>query len=123
MITFFVILSFTNMTTNLLHYIHNAVLYQVHFGFADPLAEGRYRAIRDAWKASGLSLGAASWAILDGRLRDGDGDPVRWDPAIMLAPLVPAAEFETQDWQERAERHRRTLDLRIVPPEQVEATP
>ncbi len=95
-------------------YFHNAVLYRIHFGFAEAAAEGRYRAIRDAWEASGLSLGEASWAILNGRLLDPDGQEVRWDPAIMLAPLVPAAEFETEEWEEEAERRRRELSFRIV---------
>lgn len=103
-------------------YFHNAVLYQIHFGFEDPASEGLYRAIRAAWMASGLSLGEASWAVLNGRLRDADDQVVRWDPAIMLAPLVPAAEFETPAWQEEAARRRRSLDLRIVPPDGVDAT-
>ena len=103
-------------------YFHNAVLYQVHFGFEDPAAEALYRATRAAWKASGLSLGEASWAVLNGRLRDREGRVVRWDPAIMLAPLIPAAEFETPGWKEEGVRLRRTHELRIVP-EGVDPTP
>jgi hypothetical protein len=104
-------------------YFHNAVLYQIHFGFEDPANEALYRAVRAAWMASGLTLGQASWAVLDGRLRDQDDNVVRWNPAIMLAPLVPAAEFETAAWKEEGMRLRRTHDLRILPPEGVEPTP
>lgn len=96
-------------------HFHNAVLYRPHFRFEDPASEGFYRAVVDAWQASGMSLGEASWAVLEGRLLDAGGGVVKWEPSPMLAPLVPGAELEDDAWEQAASRRHGETKLVLLP--------
>ncbi len=93
-------------------HFHNGVMYRVHFRFGDPVLEGRFAAIRDAQRDAGLSLSEASWAIERGALRE-DDDVVRWEPGLVLAPLVPDAEFEDAAWEATVDEARKGARLRF----------
>lgn len=89
-------------------WFHNAVLYRIHYRFVDPVEEGRFLALVDAWRTAGTSLSQASFDMNEGRVRDAEGGEVRWHPGPMVAPLDERAELEYDDaWLEAvAEAHR-----------------
>jgi hypothetical protein len=76
---------------NVPEYFHNAVFYAVPFRFLDPTDQGRFEALqRDL---AHLTVGAASHAIEDGRVREEPaGRPFAWEPGDMAAPIAPALE-------------------------------
>ena len=97
-------------------HFHNAFFYRLHFRFEEPERAGFYRAVKKAWRRSDLNLADASRAVAEGGLRRvEDGEVLRWEPRIMLAPLVPGAEFQDDGWEDAAERAYRSFDLEIVP--------
>ena len=88
-------------------WFHNAVLYRIHYRFVDPVEEGRFLALVDAWLTAGISLSQASFDVDEGRVRDPEGREVYWHPGPMVAPLDERAELEhDNDWLEAvAEAH------------------
>lgn len=53
--------------------------------FLDPAAQGRFDALHRA--LSGLPLPRAEAALAAGRVVDGDGTPVTWEPALQVYPV------------------------------------
>jgi hypothetical protein len=77
------------------HY-HNAVLYRRRFAFADPVAEGRFQALRRDLAA--LDLAAAAFAVAEGRVRDVTFDePLRWSGEEMVLPIGEASRAYLAD--------------------------
>jgi hypothetical protein len=73
---------------------HNANLYGRAMKFVDPVEEGRFRALeRDL---ADLSLPVASSAVAMGRVREVDGDTLRWQgrPQVLAINLPLQAYFE-----------------------------
>jgi hypothetical protein len=82
---------------------HNANLYGRAMKFVDPVDEGRFRALeRDL---ADLSLHDASSAVAMGRVREVDGDTLRWQGR----PQVLAINLPIQAYFERA-RYRLTVE-------------
>jgi len=75
-------------------WFHNAVMYRIHYRFVDPAEEGRFLALRAAWRDSGISLAQASLDMDKGRVVDGDGEVVHWRPGPIVAPLKAAGALE-----------------------------
>ncbi|HLL52484.1 MAG TPA: deacetylase, partial [Myxococcaceae bacterium] len=67
---------------------HAAWIYERYFQFVDPLAQGRFEALRYSWRLRPLWL--LSWAIALGCARAGDGRPYAYAPGPMLCPLTDA---------------------------------
>lgn len=68
------------------HY-HVAWMVRDRFRFVDPVGRGRFEAIRDAVR--GLPLPEASRKLDEEGLAVEYGEPVRWEPALMVAPGDP----------------------------------
>ncbi len=97
-------------------WFHNAVMYRIHFRFLDPQEEGRMRGLLRAWRASGLGLGDFSRAVDGGRLQSEAGEPVKWTPGVVVAPLLAEAEFQDDAWEAAAKESGETR-YRVVPAE------
>jgi hypothetical protein len=77
-------------------YYHAAVLYHRLFAFADPVAEGRFQALRRDLR--GLALAEATTAIEEGRVRDGtSAAPYRWEGVEMVLPIGARARAYLRD--------------------------
>lgn len=68
------------------HY-HVAWMGRGRFVFADPVARGRFRAL--ARRLDGVALAEASARLDDPGLPVVTGEPVRWEPSLMVAPVDP----------------------------------
>ena len=66
------------------HY-HVAAVGREHLRFADPAAQARFEALADL--LHGLPLGDAEQALADGRVVDGQGVAVSWEPSLMAIPV------------------------------------
>jgi hypothetical protein len=74
--------------------------------FVDPVDEGRFRALeRDL---ADLSLPVASNAVAMGRVREVDGDTLRWQgrPQVLAINLPLQAYFERDDYRSTVKRVR-----------------
>ncbi len=67
------------------HY-HNAAGAPSEVRFLDPIAQGRFEALREVLTGLGLGLGDASHSVLDGKVRRADGTPVLWEPTTFVLP-------------------------------------
>jgi len=77
-------------------WFHNAVMYRVHYRFVDPVEEGQFLGMMEAWSAADIPLALASLDVEAGRVLDGEGRGVEWRPGPMVAPLDSEAELESQ---------------------------
>jgi hypothetical protein len=97
-------------------WFHNAVMYRLHYRFVDPVEEGRFLAMVDAWQEAGTALAQASGDMQEGRVKDGDGEVVQWRPGPLVAPLLPSADLEQDPaWLLKVEAARREARY-VFPP-------
>lgn len=70
-------------------FFHDAVIFWRSrlFLFLDPEEQGRFVALMRDLRP--LPLGEASLALLDGRVRDDQGQPTTWNPGYLACPLSP----------------------------------
>jgi hypothetical protein len=70
-------------------HFHNGVMYGKVMQFVDPQVEGRFRALERDLRH--LSLGEATWAVDNGRVRDAQGRVVDWVAADQMMPITLGA--------------------------------
>jgi len=83
------------------HY-HNAALAGPTYQFIDPIIEGRFRAMRRA--LAPYPIPEATRIIDEGRLVDGKGQRVVWQPGDQIWPATPRlkAYFASDAFEKRA---------------------
>ena len=92
---------------------HNANLYGRVMKFVDPVDEGRFRALeRDL---ADLPLPVASSAVATGRVREVDGDTLRWEgrPQVLAINLPLQAYFKCDHYRSTVERVRDRTRFRV----------
>ncbi len=89
---------------NIPEYFHNAVLYSSAFHFITPELQGRLEALKRDLLPRGLT--AASWALSEERVMDGDGKVVRWAPAEQIYAVQGqvAEYFSSNEYRGAVER-------------------
>lgn len=95
---------------------HNGVLYGRFMKFADPVVEGRFRAVqRDL---AGVPLVEATRAVHDGRVVDTEGVPYVWQSEDQILPITrPVRDWlGSRSYRERAEEARQSVHYRLVEP-------
>ncbi len=92
---------------------HVAALAAGHGSFLDPRLQGRFEAARAALSA--VELGEASRIVEEGRLRDVDGEVLRWAPDDFVIPVSERLQrwFEHPAYREQVEVSRR-VELQSV---------
>ena len=95
-------------------HFHAAAQARSQLRFLDPHREGLFRSFQKALAT--LSLGEATRAASDGRLRDAaTGASVRWPPSIMILPVTARLreQLESPDYEQTAAESE--LVLRLAP--------
>ena len=77
-----------------------AWVYEKHLAFVEGEAQGRYLALRRAGHQRPRWL--LAWAVELGCVRGPEGEPVRFQPSPMIAPLTRRVErvLESRAWEE-----------------------
>lgn len=99
---------------NLPEYFHNAVFYSEIFRFVHPRQQGRFEALRR--DLAGLHVAVASLAVDDGRVvSEPDGEPLRWEPGEMVAPLTSRLRraFDSEDYAREVGEARDAARFRL----------
>lgn len=89
-----------------------AVLARHHARFLDPAAQGHFDAIRRA--VDHLPLPEAVRALREGRVRDGSGQRVAWEPAVQVYP-VSSRMRRALSALDQSEQHRNHYELQEQP--------
>ena len=94
--------------------LHNAVFYARVAHFIDPAVEGRFLALAELIRHQ--SLHRVAWAMERGKVVDGDGRPIHWDPREQLVPLGRRLEryFESPAWRRARGHARRAFHAHLV---------
>ncbi|MGE0453079.1 MAG: hypothetical protein AB7O37_02140 [Vicinamibacteria bacterium] len=102
---------------NLPEYFHNAVFYSEIFRFLHPRQQGRFEALRR--DLAGLHVAAASFAIDAGRVvSEPAGEPLRWEPGEMVAPLTGRLRraFDSDDYAAAVGEAKHAARFRLLEP-------
>ncbi len=104
---------------NIPEYFHDALLFHREFRFYDPATEAFFRGlIRDLRRHGAREI---SRALSEGRVRDGNAEPVRWVPGEMISILDPELEeiIWSKDYFTRVVRQLKRIEFMIIPQEQM----
>jgi hypothetical protein len=102
---------------NLPEYFHNAVFYSALFRFVHPRQQGRFEALRR--DLAGAHVAAASFALDAGLvLSEPEGEPLRWEPGEMVAPLTGRLRraFDSDDYAAAVGEARDAARFRLLVP-------